>query len=75
LPYSEFLYVGRLYLAFLFTEKQKQTFSTRLIATTIENMKKSIVNDNPKIVLYAGHDITLAILLASLNFTSLECIT
>jgi len=70
----ELLYIARLYVVYLLEQQQTTAFASGLIATTLINMHKAINSTGPKIVLYTGHDITLAVLLQAFNFTNAQCI-
>lgn len=72
--YPEFLYLSRLYVAYLHTDIQIKTFSKTLLSITINNMKNAISKAGPNIVFYSGHDITVAFMLVALNFTNLKCL-
>ena len=37
-------------------------------------MKNAIEGSGPKVIFYSGHDSTLGILLAAMNFTNLACL-
>jgi hypothetical protein len=37
-------------------------------------MKQAISSQGPQMVFYSGHDITIAFMLAALNFTNLPCL-
>ena len=72
--YSAYLIVARLYVVFLYSETQRKALSKTLLETTINNMKRAIDDSGPKMIFYSGHDSTLAILLASMNFTNFDCL-
>jgi hypothetical protein len=54
--------------------KQYLTASSHLFENTMNNINKSIDGTGPKLVLYSAHDTTMAMTLATLNLTNVECI-
>jgi hypothetical protein len=66
--------VNRLYVAFLFTDTQIKAFSKTLLQNTIDNMRAAVADKGPRVVFYSAHDSTIAILLAALNLTNVDCI-
>lgn len=62
-------------LSLFHTEQQKKVTTTRLLGTTLQNMKDAISNEGYKIVLYSGHDTTVMALTSAMDMVNLQCLS
>lgn len=63
-----------MYLSLFYQPIQYETASTHLFEHTMDNIKKGISSDGPKLVLYSAHDTTMGLVLRTLNLTNTNCI-
>ncbi len=71
---SGYLKEVSMYISLFFQPIQYQTTATNFFETIVDNLKAAAQGTGPKLILYSGHDTTVAMTLATFNLTNVLCI-